>query len=223
MKRSIFTALLLTFALLLVSCGTSGAFTMPGPDDESGSAGEDAVSDFDTDVPGYDPFAIVDYNEPLVDALSEGNVHIPKINVYLKGAAALSAKIMNDHKAVAEENDVAVSYECVVQYDTLQIIVRTANGGKESYKIYYYDALTDSELGMSDFMSYCSVAFKDMLAVASDAVGGGDLDEDAVEYFVYRGENSYDLYIEDRVYSVTIEKTQIDQNEIIDAVESENQ
>ena len=212
LKKILLSALALMLAATLVSCGA---------DEKKKTENTETVTTgiaFDTDVEGYDPYAIVDYDEPLVDAVSEGDVHIPKINVYLKGACTLSEKIMNDNKSCEK-----VSYECVVQYDTLQIIVKATDGGRESYRVYYYDALTDNELAMVDFISYCSVAYKDMYTAACESVGDDELDEDAVEYLVYRGENNYDLYIENSIYPVTIEKTEINADELIDAVGTENQ
>lgn len=221
LKKIIFLPLVLILLLILVSCGEKGTNNAANSDTGSGNNGEETEFYFDTDVSGYDPYAIVDYENALVDAACEGEVHIPKINVYLKGACALSEKIMNDYKALLENADASVTYECIEQYDTLQIMMKTVSGGKESYRVYYYDALTDNELGITDFISYCSVAFKDVFEAAVKASGNDDLDEDALEYIVYHGGNDYDIYVENNVYRVNVEKTEIDPGEIIDAVGTE--
>lgn len=214
MKRAILVFMAFLLSAALVSCSGSNK-------KDSKKETADTVP-FDTGAEGYDPYAIVDYENPLTDAVSEDGVHIPKINVYLKGACALSDEIKADFEKYTEKENAKVSYSYEIQYDTVQIIVKGEAGGETEYRVYYYDALVDSELDLSEFISYCSIAFKDLLSATQEKAGDTPVDEDSVRYLVYHGDDSYDVYTDSGIYGVTVEKVDINPSEIMQQIEQEN-
>ena len=217
MKRFVCIFLFVICIIFLASCSDSSQ-----KKSGSESVGSDEKLNIDSDDSDYDPFAVIDYGNPLTDT-GNADRHIPKFNINLNGANTLSDKIEDKcEKDFAKADSITYTYE--IQYDVIELVIKAQTGEKTEYCVYYYDALTDTELTVSDFISYCSLRY----VTIEDEIErqlGADFDEDYFDFIVYHGDNSYDIYCSDKeensggvIYSCEMTKSEIDLSEIMSGV-----
>ena len=173
------------------------------------------------------------------DGLAWDNVFsIPAINVDLPGAAELNARMLSDfeddlgtHFAMLEdlsgesvregEPFVSVTYDYRISVDMLAIIIYTqrcypnADGtvdAGDDYRVYYYDALTDAETDMFDYVS-CHGISENGIAEAL----GGEVDVHDVRYVVCEdGGETYSVYYETGDGTMGVETVDVPTEHLLD-------
>lgn len=230
MKKFLCLFLCLIFALSLASCkgspDASGNAETVSPNASGNAVNADASGNAEAESADvdYDPYAIIDYEKPIVNVGTD-KIQIPKLDIYLPGANEVSDTMKSEIEADFADYD-SVTYSFEVQLDTVQIIVAAEKDGKTVHRVYYYDALSDIQLELGDFISYCCISTQDILAGIAEKMNVEDVDEDVLDCMVYYGNNEYDFYCSDKheagdeqVYRLTVEKAEIDFSAIAEQIE----
>ncbi len=193
MKRIL--TLILAFCMIF-------AFTACGKNNEAPDTSDTPPSDYNENG----DLIIIDSEKPLVDAETkeyrdiyedDGKAHdnsyrIPKLDVNLEGANAVSAAIYSDFKNTygthfsmlddlsgenvrTGEPYVTVDYDFEYHLDVLIAIIHgvsTAIDGTvtNTYNIYYYDALADIELALDEYLAYCQSNYNEVAGAALEAL-----------------------------------------------------
>lgn len=196
MKHILITILALCMLLSFAACGSDKT------GDDTAAPESSAPSDYNENG----ELIIIDSENPLIEAESnsyrdiysdDGKAHdnfyrIPKLNVNLEGANAVSDEIYSDFKNeygthfsmlddLSGENVrtgepyVTVDYSFEYHLDVLIVNIHgvsTAIDGTvtNTYNIYYYDALTDTELTLDDYLAYCATSYNDVAAAALESL-----------------------------------------------------
>ncbi|MBQ3100328.1 MAG: hypothetical protein IJC50_04985 [Clostridia bacterium] len=177
----------------------------------------------------------------------ENSFKIPELNVNLEGANELSEKIYSDFKNeygthfsmlddLSGENVrkgepyLTVDYDFTYHIDVLIVTVHgcyTTLDGQESnkYHLYYYDALTDMELTLDDYLAYCSSGYNEVAGAMVEAMEESHPDEAVDAHslaFAVRTEDGemikFDTFVQlasgdMAVIPVEVEKTHIDMSQ----------
>ena len=180
----------------------------------------------------------------------ENSYKIPELNVNLEGANELSASIYSDFKNeygthfsmledLSGENvrkgepylnvDYTFTYHIDVLVTTVHGCYTTLDGSTtDKYHLYYYDALTDEELALDDYLAYCQTDYNAvagaMVESLSESASYTDAEIDAHSLaFAVRTEDGetvkFDAYVQLPdghmvVVPVEVEKTHIDMSQI---------
>lgn len=162
----------------------------------------------------------VDYENALVcqkELKSSGEhgsviVRIPKINVDLNNANSLSEKMESELSQRYESlkdssDDVVIDYSYTEELDIITILItekRTVDGGEKiKANVYYYDALSDSEMSEVDYINSCGAVYKEIFNAVNDtdwAKGyteetGNSVTDDMISAIVYIEDNDFTLYM----------------------------
>ena len=244
------------FSLILVFCMIF-ALAACGQKEEAPDTTE-APSDYNE----KGELIIIAAEKPLVDAETkeyrdiyedDGMAHdnsyrIPKLDVNLEGANAISAEIYSDFKNTygthfsmlddlsgekvrTGEPYVTVDYSFEYHLDVLITVVHgvsTAIDGSvtNTYNMYYYDALADTELALDEYLAYCHSSYNDVAGAAVEAVKASYPDETEVDahslVYAIRTEAGdiikFDAYVmlsngDTVILPVEVEKTSIDMSQ----------
>ena len=179
------------------------------------------------------------------DGLAWDNVFsLPAINVDLPGAAELNVKILDDFEkdlgmhfdmlddlsgeAVREgEPFVSVTYDYRVSVDMLAIVVYTQRGYPasdgtvntvDSYRVYYYDALTDAETDLFDYVACHGISEQGIAAGLPDGI-----DVDSMKYIVCEdGENKYSVYYDTDDGAMAVVQITVEPEHLLSEIVSES-
>lgn len=229
MKKIALIAAVIALALTLTACGPekpaadSAKVTEQTPVTDSRSSGS---------VP------TVDYAAALVDAdsasyrniyESDGLAHdssyaIPKINIDLPEANALSEKIRSDfdnlfgtyfsvlddlsgenvRKTGEDEYTLNITYSYTVEYDMVTVIMRvqidfidTSREQQIGYLVYHYDALEDSEHSIFEYSSYCGTSIPEIAEEVGKKIDGFSDDTPFDADLVKEGAYEFTVYSSD--------------------------
>ena len=197
MKR--FFALLLIFYMIftLIACGKKDSEKDETPSDYDS---EGNLISIDPLKPLIDAEA-KEYRDIYEEdgKAHENSYKIPELNVNLEGANALSESIWSDFKNeygthfsmlddLSGENvrkgepylnvDYTFTYHIDVLITTVHGVYTTLDGATtDKYHLYYYDALTDMELALDDYLAYCQSNYNSVAGAMVEAMAESYPDE----------------------------------------------
>ncbi|MBQ4055026.1 MAG: hypothetical protein IJD17_04870 [Clostridia bacterium] len=241
------------FALLLIFCMILTAVACGKKDDEKDEKPSDYDPDGNLImIDPLKPLIDAEFKQYRDIYEEDGKAHensykVPELNVNLEGANELSDTIYSDFKNeygthfsmlddLSGENVrtgepyLNVDYDSVYHIDVLVVTVHgrytTLDGAEtDKYHLYYYDALTDMELTLDDYLAYCSTSYNAVAGAMVEAMEESHPDEAVDAHslaFAVRTEDGemikFDTYVqlesgEMAIVPVEVEKTHIDMSQ----------
>ena len=172
---------------------------------------------------------VIDYSNAVITSeqktakvtLSDGTnsistMNIPKLNVDLDGANSLSEKMSNDLKEAygsyfdsPDTRLLTVDYSYEEKNDIIAVLIssqlRSPDSSVTQTRVYYYDALADTELDLIEYVNFCGAQLSQLYGKLLESEWAqnyknqtGNLPHDSViSAAVYKGSNSFDVYVRD--------------------------